>query len=590
MTGFAVRAGLGARRALGSSPALWVQDAEPRSEALDPSRAPWFVDRMLPRDPAFTDDLQGRPPGPDDGDDGPLLPPRGAEPRWPALIALAGALVGALFSALSTTDFMQHLDRQVHAIHCSFLPGAAKDLAESGCRTVMMSPYSSLFREQLWGGIPIALGSLAVFAFLAYRAALLAWRRDPTSGETQVLLAAAAVPVVVSVAYGALSVAKLDALCKVCVGIYAASAVTFAGALLAWRGRQDLVYGKARLGAAVAEAGALVAAVALAYAVLVPEPDARTSLLGCGSLVRAEDTAGVMIPLAPHAGGTPSIEVLDPLCPSCKAFDARLGASGLGERLDLAGVLFPLDSECNWMVTEAIHPGACAVSEAVLCAAGLAPGARDAAAARAVLSWAFDRQAELRALAARDRGALRAELEREFPRVKGCLGGALVRSRLGKSLRWAVANAIPVLTPQLFVAGSRVCDEDTDLGLEYTLARMLSPAAEQERARRRPTEPRPSPSPPAEGVVHAAAVAPPAPAAPAAEAAEPGAHAPVPSAPRELHAPAPADADAAPPAAPPRPPEEIHARPQAGEPEPPPEQPAPAAPAPVAPVHEEDAR
>jgi len=36
-----------------------------------------------------------------------------------------------------------------------------------------------------------------------------------------------------------------------------------------------------------------------------------------------------------------------------------------------------------------------------------------------------------------------------------------------------VSNALPVLTPQLFVGDKRVCDEDTDLGLEYTIARML---------------------------------------------------------------------------------------------------------------------
>jgi hypothetical protein len=150
------------------------------------------------------------------------------------------------------------------------------------------------------------------------------------------------------------------------------------------------------------------------------------------------------------------------------------------------------------MVTEAIHPGACAVSEAVLCASGAVSGRRDAAAAGALLRWAFGRQPELRALAAKGERALRDRLEQEFPAVKGCLGGAQVRSKLTKSLRWAVANAIPVLTPQLFVAGSRLCDEDTDLGLEYTLARMLSPQAEDERAKWRAAHPPPRPPPPAD--------------------------------------------------------------------------------------------
>ncbi|HSN91498.1 MAG TPA: vitamin K epoxide reductase family protein, partial [Anaeromyxobacteraceae bacterium] len=459
---------------------------------------------MQTTDPAFTRHLHGDAPGPD----GEEPPPReGAAPRGPLALALAGALVGALFSAVSTSDFMQHLDRQVHAIHCSFLPGAAREVAESGCRTAMMSPYSSFFRETLWGGVPVSLWALAVFAFLAYRAALLLWRGRATSGETKVLLAAAGLPVAVSVLYGVLSVAKLDVLCKVCVGVYAASALTFVGALLAHRAAD--APGAVRLGTALAEGAGLVVAVTLAYVALAPRPDREASLLGCAGLVRPEDWAGVMIPLASNRGGTPSIEVLDPLCPSCKAFDARLAASALRDRLDLKAVLFPLDSACNWMVTEAIHPGACAVSEAVLCAAGVGPGAKNTDAAGEVLRWAFGRQAELRGLAARDEGALRAQIERTFPGVRGCLGGSLVRSKLTKSLRWAVANAIPVLTPQLFVADGRMCDEDTDLGLEYTLARMLSPEAERERARRRAARPAP-PRPPPVGEIQAGAEAAPA--------------------------------------------------------------------------------
>jgi len=525
---------------------------------------------MPTRDPAFTNDLHGQlPPVPGGrGEDDAPPPRRGAVPRGPVLVALAGALVGALFSALSTTDFMQHLDRQVHAIHCSFIPGAAKEIAESGCRTVMMSPYSSFFREQLWGGVPISLWSLAVFAFLAYRAALILWRGHTSAGETKVLLVATLLPVAMSVAYGALSVARLDALCKVCIGIYAASAVAFAGALLAHRARPSAP-GEARFGPALLEGTGLVVALTIAYLALAPRPDPKTSLLGCGALVRAEDTAGVMIPLTSNAG-VPAIEVLDPLCPSCKAFDQRLAASAFGERLDLRAVLFPLDSTCNWMVTEAIHPGACAVSEAVLCASGVGSGRRDAVAAGAVLKWAFGRQAELRALAATDERALRAEIEREFPAVKGCLGGALVRSKLTKSLRWAVANAIPVLTPQLFVRDSRVCDEDTDLGLEFTLARMLSPEAEQERARRRAAHPPPRPPPVAD-------LQPPAGPAPSAEAA---AQPSSPPAPQPLEAPAPpASAGALPP--PPAPLEAAPAAPTepraapAPEPQPPP---APAAP------------
>src|SRR5688572_15069307 len=95
----------------------------------------------------------------------------------PWLWATAGfALLGGIFAGVSTADFVSHLDRQVHAIHCSFIPGAGSQLGESGCRAVMMSPYSSMFRSMIWGGIPISLLALAVFAYLVFRAADFAMR------------------------------------------------------------------------------------------------------------------------------------------------------------------------------------------------------------------------------------------------------------------------------------------------------------------------------------------------------------------------------------------------------------------------------
>jgi hypothetical protein len=60
-----------------------------------------------------------------------------------------------------------------------------------------------------------------------------------------------------------------------------------------------------------------------------------------------------------------------------------------------------------------------------------------------------------------------------FPALSGCVGSSKARARLNRALRWAVDNRLPVLTPQLYVNGKRLCDADTDLGLDYTLTRML---------------------------------------------------------------------------------------------------------------------
>lgn len=128
------------------------------------------------------------------------------------------------------------------------------------------------------------------------------------------------------------------------------------------------------------------------------------------------------------------------------------------------------------MVNESLHPGACAVSEAMLCA-----GVQ----AQEVLAWAFDNQSELLALGG-DQGRINERVRQRFPQLADCLGKPKVRALLNRSLRWAVANKLAVQTPQLFVNGNKVCEEDTDLGLEFVLARILdkAPDAAQQRTAR----------------------------------------------------------------------------------------------------------
>jgi uncharacterized membrane protein len=397
-----------------------------------------------------------QPPAPSDG-------ARDARPAW----AVAGAsLLGALFSAVSTSDFVTHLDRQVHSIHCSFVPGAGADLGENGCRTVMMSPYSSVLRSSMWGGLPISLLALAVFAYLAQRAVRLAWRADATRRDTGFLLLATGLPVAMSLVYGVIAATQVGALCKLCVGVYVASAAAFGAALWAHRGAPPAPEGApSPFARGFLEGCVYVGIVAAAYVAFAPASAKPAE--GCGTLVKSDDPNGVMVPLRSSAQGVPAIAVVDPLCPACRGFDARLHTSGLLDQLSLKAVLFPLDSACNWMVKESMHPGACTVAEAMLC---------DKDKAEEILNHAFTHQDELREEAKAGGDALKRRLEQAFPHVKGCLGTPAIRSKLNKSLRWAVANALPVLTPQLFVGNRRMCDEDTDLGLDYTAHRMVAAA------------------------------------------------------------------------------------------------------------------
>lgn len=392
-----------------------------------------------------------------------------------SILGLVGSLLGMVFSAFSTYDFVAHLDRQVHGLHCSFLPGvaAADASGTSGCHLTMMSPYSSVLRASLWGGIPIALPALSVFAFLlAWGLLVVLTRREDDPRATGFWAAAAGLPVLASLAMAIVSYTEIGAFCKLCIGIYVASGLTFLGALI--------TYLKARGGAPPAKKGALRAglsrgALAMAFAIgclfvgsstlayALSAPDFTRYAGACGKLEKPDDPQKTLITLQ-RAGGSPALlEVIDPLCPACRAFEQRLTRLPSSHTAERKLLLFPLDNSCNWMVDRALHPGACAISEALLCAGD---------AAGSVLAWAFENQEALIAAERAKKGSAEKRALAQFPALAGCIGSSKVRARLNRSLRFAVDNHLPVLTPQLYVDGTRLCDADTDLGLDYMLTRL----------------------------------------------------------------------------------------------------------------------
>jgi uncharacterized membrane protein len=387
-------------------------------------------------------------------------------------MVLAGAAVGLVFAAVSTYDFVQHLDRQVHGLHCSFIPGMGQDSGASGCQVAMMSPYSSVLRTRVWGGIPISIPAMAVFAFIGFYALdLLLTRRLGDPRAAAFLAIASALPLGASIVMFIISIAKLGTACKQCIAIYVASTAIAIGAVMIWRnavrGRAAAVGPPAShraLGAMAAVGVLFIVVPLLLYVVLVPD---QSRFVGtCEGLAHADDAYGVMVQL--NRGKTapvPALEILDPLCPACKAFEQRLDASGLEDRLDRKAILFPLDTECNWMITETAHPGACTISEAVLCAGDRAPE---------VLAWAFDVQDRVREEAKGDASAAARIVKQRFPELGSCVGSSEAKSRLNKSLRWAVSHNIRVLTPQLFVDNVKLCDEDVDIGLDYALKGLLA--------------------------------------------------------------------------------------------------------------------
>jgi len=158
--------------------------------------------------------------------------------------------------------------------------------------------------------------------------------------------------------------------------------------------------------------------------------------------------------------------VVDPQCPACAAFHQRLKESPWFDRLAIQIAPLPLDKDCNWMMTDSMHPGSCLLTQAMICA-------KDRAGE--VLEWSFQHQKEFRPIDKADRPAqrIREALLARWPEWKGCLDTPETRIALTSTLNWAVDQSLPVLTPQLYIQGKRLCDEDTDLGLEYAMTHLL---------------------------------------------------------------------------------------------------------------------
>lgn len=408
----------------------------------------------------------------------------GANSRVPAGLALVGSALGLLFATNSTLDYANHLDRRLHDVHCSFIPGAPPTADADACRAAMYSPYSALFKEQYWGGIPISLFAIGAFAFLGGFALylLLSGARAPRKAVV-FYAAVSTTPLLVSLMMFVISLTKLGSICQTCMGIYLSSLLTAVGGLLCLTtlkpgpaagyspGPYDRPANVADAASRpvisslfpIAWLGALGVATlipARIYAMSVPD---HTPYLGrCGELKKKP------IPdLLKLATSTPTKQATlfeDPLCPTCKAFHQRLVVGDMFEKLDAKLALFPLDSECNWMLDQPMHPGACIVSRAVICGGPQS---------RTVLEWAYDEQDMLTEAGKQGAKQLTAVIERRWGKqMTQCMERASTKRTLNNHLHYATDNSIPVSTPQVYLEGKRFCDEDTDIGLRFSMAQM----------------------------------------------------------------------------------------------------------------------
>ncbi len=396
----------------------------------------------------------------------------GSNSRVPAVIALIGSLLGLVFSSYSTLDYAAHLDRRLHDVHCSFVPGAPPTAEAESCRAAMYSPYSAVLRDSLWGGIPISLFALGAFSFYAGFAMYLLLARSRASRTSVVFYAAVSVaPLLVSILMFFIAVTQLGSLCETCVGTYLASLLVTAGGLMGLPALREASASGAEARAKGQPALAIVWLGILGLFTLLPTvvyaataPDHRPYLTQCGELKNIQDPQNSLVRYRGRRATQPALLFEDPLCPTCKALDDRMNVEGVLESLDITLVLMPLDTSCNWMLDQSLHPGACTVSKAVLC------GKEQA---RQVLEWAFDNQEYLTRAGKQGEPTLRAVIQQRFgPSMLTCIDSRDTKVKLNRHLHFAADNGVPVSTPQVYLGRRKICDEDTDLGLRFALKQL----------------------------------------------------------------------------------------------------------------------
>ena len=97
----------------------------------------------------------------------------------------------------------------------------------------MYSPYSALFKDSMWGGVPISLFALGAFTFFAGFALYLLLSGPRTPRSTVVFFGwTSLTPLMASIVMFTISVMELGQLCQTCVGIYISSFLLGVGGMM----------------------------------------------------------------------------------------------------------------------------------------------------------------------------------------------------------------------------------------------------------------------------------------------------------------------------------------------------------------------
>lgn len=353
-------------------------------------------------------------------------------PRRRALVAaVALAAVGVTLALLLVREHAQ-----AHAGVASFC--AINEYVN--CDRVATSRFSVVL------GLPVAVwGTLGYALALVLALAGLGQRRPHPSWPTGLLLAVAAVATAASVVLALVSGFAIGALCLLCAGSWAVSVALLAAA---WRAtgpgvaaaiRGDLAALRGRptaTGGVVLALAAAVALVAAAYPRYWNRPRAAA----------AYPTSGPR-PSAGAGGPLVIVEFSDFECPFCaRAHEqARVLLAGRPD-VRLVHRNFPLDPSCNPAVKRAMHPQACALARAWICAD--AEGKGDA---MADLLFANQK-------AGRPADELASDIGLDRARFRGCVASPEAARRLASDVAAGIAIGIRA-TPTYVVNGKTFTGE-----------------------------------------------------------------------------------------------------------------------------------
>jgi uncharacterized membrane protein/predicted DsbA family dithiol-disulfide isomerase len=339
-------------------------------------------------------------------------PPQEAAPapRGPLLVSLALGLAGVVLSVV-----LARLHGQAHAGIASFC--SISDVVN--CDKVATSRYSVLL------GLPVAVWGVLGYALAATLAATgLSTRRPRPGWPSGLLFLFAAAATAASAALALVSEFLIGAWCLLCMGSWAVAVALLAAAWRACRGtgvaasiRADVSVLRASPRWSLAAAGLLVAAIAVLAGVYprywqrARAPRALVAGSGLG--------AGVVV------------EYSDYECPMCARAHEETRAL-LARRPDVKLVRrqFPLDPSCNPAVKRPIHPTACGLARAGICAEaqGRLPEMDDAL---------FRNQQEHLPVV-----ALAERLGLDLPRFRDCLSSPETDRRLGADIGAALRDGV----------------------------------------------------------------------------------------------------------------------------------------------------